>query len=311
MNVEETSRNALFPIIHQDLWDQYQQAKSMFWLPSEVSLSTDSADWESMSEDERTFIGNIIAFFAGSDIIVADNLVERFMKEVKITEAKCFYSFQLTMENIHSEMYSILLDTFVVDQTLKSKMLNAVEEIPSIKKKADWARRWIQEGSLGERLLAFIVVEGIFFSGAFCSIFWIKKKGLMNGLCQSNELIMKDEGIHCTFGVLLFSKYLSERPSDSRIHEIVKEAVEIESEFVTDSIPVELIGMNSKLMTQYIQYVADFWLARLSVEPLYNVPNPFDWMALQSMIPKHNFFEKRATNYARGISGTLEMLDDF
>lgn len=307
-------RNALFPILHEPLWKLYKKGVNQFWTVEEVSLASDTRDWKKLTENEKHFLSYIIGFFAGSDLIVTENLAQRFMREVEETEGQAFYSNQIFMEFIHSEMYSILLETFITDPKEKEKLLNAIATIPSIEKKAKWAKKWIEDSSsFGERMIAFACVEGIFFSGAFCSIFWIKKRGLMPGLCQSNELIMKDEALHCEFACTYFENYIKDKPSEERIKQIFSEAVELEIEFITESLPVDLIGMSSVLMSQYIQYVADFWLTALNLTPLYNVDNPFDWMVLQSLERKHNFFEKKVTVYERGAntSSSLEELDDF
>ena len=295
----ESDRNyTIFPIQHDDIWTYYKKAMANFWTPEEVDLSKDYDDFVNLTDNERHFIEHILAFFAGSDGIVNENLVERFCSEVKLPEAQFFYGFQIAMENIHSETYSLLIDTYIKNPIKKAKLFNAITTIPSIKKKADWAIRWIgDESSFGERCIAFAAVEGIFFSGAFCSIFWLKKRGLMPGLCQSNELISRDEGMHTEFAVLMY-KYLQNKPSEERILEIIREAVVIETEFITDSLSCKLIGMNSELMTQYIQYVADRLLQMLNIDKIYNATNPFDWMELISVQGKTNFFEKRVGEYS-------------
>ncbi len=295
----ENDRNyTIFPIQHDDIWTYYKKAMANFWTPEEVDLSKDYNDFVKLTDNERHFIENILAFFAGSDGIVNENLVERFCSEVKLPEAQFFYGFQIAMENIHSETYSLLIDTYIKNPIKKAKLFNAITTIPSIKKKADWAIRWIgDDSSFGERCIAFAAVEGIFFSGAFCSIFWLKKRGLMPGLCQSNELISRDEGMHTEFAVLMY-KYLRNKPSEERILEIIREAVVIETEFITDSLSCKLIGMNCELMTQYIQYVADRLLQMLNIDKIYNTTNPFDWMELISVQGKTNFFEKRVGEYS-------------
>ena len=297
--LKENDRNyTIFPIQHDDIWTYYKKAMANFWTPEEVDLSKDYNDFVKLTDNERHFIENILAFFAGSDGIVNENLVERFCSEVKLPEAQFFYGFQIAMENIHSETYSLLIDTYIKNPIKKAKLFNAITTIPSIKKKADWAIRWIgDESSFGERCIAFAAVEGIFFSGAFCSIFWLKKRGLMPGLCQSNELISRDEGMHTEFAVLMY-KYLKNKPSEERILEIIQEAVKIETEFITDSLSCKLIGMNCELMTQYIQYVADRLLQMLNIDKIYNATNPFDWMELISVQGKTNFFEKRVGEYS-------------
>ncbi len=295
----ESDRNyTIFPIQHDDIWTYYKKAMANFWTPEEVDLSKDYDDFVKLTDNERHFIEHILAFFAGSDGIVNENLVERFCSEVKLPEAQFFYGFQIAIENIHSETYSLLIDTYIKNPIKKAKLFNAITTIPSIKKKADWAIRWIgDESSFGERCIAFAAVEGIFFSGAFCSIFWLKKRGLMPGLCQSNELISRDEGMHTEFAVLMY-KYLQNKPSEERILEIIREAVVIETEFITDSLSCKLIGMNCELMTQYIQYVADRLLQMLNIDKIYNATNPFDWMELISVQGKTNFFEKRVGEYS-------------
>jgi len=297
--LRESDRNyTIFPIQHDDIWTYYKKAMANFWTPEEVDLSKDYDDFVKLTDNERHFIEHILAFFAGSDGIVNENLVERFCSEVKLPEAQFFYGFQIAMENIHSETYSLLIDTYIKNPIKKAKLFNAITTIPSIKKKADWAIRWIgDESSFGERCIAFAAVEGIFFSGAFCSIFWLKKRGLMPGLCQSNELISRDEGMHTEFAVLMY-KYLRNKPSEERVLEIIREAVVIETEFITDSLSCKLIGMNSELMTQYIQYVADRLLQMLNIDKIYNATNPFDWMELISVQGKTNFFEKRVGEYS-------------
>ena len=297
--LRESDRNyTIFPIQHDDIWTYYKKAMANFWTPEEVDLSKDYDDFVKLTDNERHFIEHILAFFAGSDGIVNENLVERFCSEVKLPEAQFFYGFQIAMENIHSETYSLLIDTYIKNPIKKATLFNAITTIPSIKKKADWAIRWIgDESSFGERCIAFAAVEGIFFSGAFCSIFWLKKRGLMPGLCQSNELISRDEGMHTEFAVLMY-KYLKNKPSKERVLEIIREAVVIETEFITDSLSCKLIGMNSELMTQYIQYVADRLLQMLNIDKIYNATNPFDWMELISVQGKTNFFEKRVGEYS-------------
>jgi len=297
---DQENRYVLTPIQHTDIWDMYKKAMANFWTPEELDLSKDVKDFNSLSNDEKYFIENIIAFFAASDGIVNENLLERFCNDVKYLEAKCFYGFQIAMENIHSETYSLLIDTYIKDDIeKKDKLINAIHTIPSIKKKADWTLKWITDSrSFGERCIAFAAVEGIFFSGAFCSIFWLKKRGLMPGLCHSNELISRDEGMHTEFAVLLFNNHLVNKPSEENVKSIIKEAVEIEKEFITESLPCSLIGMNASLMSQYIEYVADRLLLMLNIEKVYNSSNPFQFMNLISIQGKTNFFEKRVTEYS-------------
>jgi len=297
---EEEKRYVIFPIKYDDIWKMYKKAEANFWTAEELDLSKDLNDFhEKMNEDERYFVENVLAFFAASDGIVNENLVERFCNEVQLLEAKFFYGFQIAVENIHSETYSLLIDTYVKDVNKKNKLFNAIESIPSVKKKADWALKWIndEKSTFGTRVIAFAAVEGIFFSGSFCSIFWLKKRGLMPGLSHSNELISRDEGLHTEFAVLLYSM-LSNKPSKETILEIIQEAVELEKEFITESLPCDLIGMNKNLMKQYIEYVSDRLLLMLGLEKVYHSENPFDWMELISVQGKTNFFEKRVGEYA-------------
>ena len=297
---EEEKRYVIFPIKYDEVWKMYKKAEANFWTAEEIDLSKDLNDFnDKMNEDEKFFVENVLAFFAASDGIVNENLGERFYNEVKIQEAKFFYGFQIAVENIHSETYSLLIDTYVKDIQKKNKLLNAIETIPSVKKKAEWALKWIEnkDATFGTRVIAFAAVEGIFFSGSFCSIFWLKKRGLMPGLCHSNELISRDEGLHTEFAVLVYSM-LVDKPSKETVVEIIKEAVELEKEFITESLPCALIGMNQKLMKQYIEYVSDRLLRMLGLEKIYNVENPFDWMELISVQGKTNFFEKRVGEYA-------------
>lgn len=309
----DPKRYVIFPINHGEIWKMYKKAVRSFWTTEEIDLQTDLSDWENkLKKDEKFFISNILAFFAASDGIVNENLVNRFMSEVQYPEARCFYGFQIAMENIHSETYSLLIDTYIKDSQEKNKLFNAIETIPCVKRKADWALKWIDSNeSFAQRLLAFAIVEGIFFSGAFCSIFWLKKRGLMPGLTFSNELISRDEGMHTDFACLLF-KQLSQKPTDTLVTSIFTEAVDIEKEFITSSIPVDLIGMNSKLMIQYIEFVSDRLLNTLGYKKIYNSENPFDWMELISLEGKTNFFEKRVGEYKRP-NGTKEIVitEDF
>jgi ribonucleoside-diphosphate reductase beta chain len=296
---ENPSRFVLFPICFQDIWDQYKNHMSVFWRAEEIDLSKDRTDWNKLNDKEKHFIKNVLAFFAGSDGIVLENLGTRFMSEIQIPEAKCFYGFQMMIENVHSETYSLLIDTYIQDQQEKDRLLNAIETIPCVKKKAEWALKWINdnESTFGLRLIAFAIVEGIFFSGSFCSIFWLKKRGLMPGLTFSNELISRDEGLHTDFAVLLYTKYIKNKIPESKVHEIFSEAVNIEKEFITESLPCNLIGMNSELMKQYIEFVADRLLSQLKYEKIYNTNNPFDFMEMISLRGKTNFFEKRVGEY--------------
>ncbi|XP_065197486.1 ribonucleoside-diphosphate reductase subunit M2 B-like isoform X2 [Sycon ciliatum] len=297
---ENPNRFVVFPIQYHDIWQFYKKAEASFWTAEEVDLSKDLGDWNKLKDDERYFLSHVLAFFAASDGIVNENLVERFSKEVQVTEARCFYGFQIAIENIHSEMYSLLIDTYVTDAKEKHHLFNAIETMPCVKKKADWALKWInsQEASFGERVIAFAAVEGIFFSGSFAAIFWMKKRGLMPGLTFSNELISRDEGLHCDFACLMY-KHLVRKPSPARITQIVTEAVTIEQEFLCDSLPCRLIGMNSDLMSQYIEFVADRLLVALDQPKIWKKENPFDFMENISLEGKTNFFEKRVGEYQK------------
>ncbi len=296
---EDDSRFVMFPVHYDDIWAMYKKQVDCFWRAEEVDLSKDLASWKTLNEDEKFFIKHIIAFFAASDGIVLENLGMRFMSEVQISEARAFYGFQIAMENIHSEMYSLLIDTYIKDGAEKSKLFNALENYPCIKKKGEWAMKWIKDkrSSFATRLVAFACVEGIFFSGAFCSIFWLKKRGFMPGLCFSNELISRDEALHTEFAVLLYKK-LKKKMRKDKLTEMIREAVKIEKEFIIDALPCRLIGMNSHLMSQYIEFVADRLIVQLGGEKIYNVTCPFDWMEMISIEGKTNFFEKRVGEYA-------------
>ena len=297
---ENKDRFVIFPIQHKDIWEWSKKQDACFWTAEEIDLHQDLTDWNNkLSDDERYFIKHILAFFAASDGIVNENLAENFVNEVQYSEAKFFYGFQIMMENIHSETYSLLIDTYVKDEKEKNILFKAIENFPAIKKKADWALKWIESPSFAERLIAFAAVEGIFFSGAFCSIFWLKKRGLMPGLTFSNELISRDEGMHCDFAVHLHNNHLISPVSKERIKEIIVDALNIEREFITESLPVSLIGMNSKLMTQYLEFVTDRLLVELGCEKVYNVTNPFDFMDMISLQGKTNFFEKRVSEYQK------------
>ena len=303
---DEENRYVIFPIKYDDIWKMYKKAMANFWTPEELDLSKDYDDFISLTDNERHFIEHILAFFAASDGIVNENLVERFCNEVQLLEAKFFYGFQIAIENIHSETYSLLIDTLIKDKIKKVKLLNAIETIPSIKKKADWALKWIgSDSDFGERCIAFAAVEGIFFSGAFCSIFWLKKRGKMPGLCHSNELISRDEGMHTEFAVLMYT-YLKDKPSKEIIENIIKDAVAIEKEFITESLSCRLIGMNDTLMSQYIEYVADRLLLMFGLDKVYNTNNPFDWMEMISVQGKTNFFEKRVGEYSNVANPEME-----
>ena len=297
---ENKDRFVIFPIKHHDLWEWYKKCEASFWTAEEIDLHQDLTDWKTkLNDDERYFIKHILAFFAASDGIVNENLAENFVNEVQYSEAKFFYGFQIMMENIHSETYSLLIDTYVKDDAEKDKLFNAIETFPAIKKKADWALKWIESDSFAERLIAFAGVEGIFFSGAFCSIFWLKKRGLMPGLTFSNELISRDEGVHCDYAVHLHNNHLVNKVPKERITEILTDALEIEKEFITESLPVSLIGMNAKLMTQYLEFVTDRLLVELNCDKVYNSTNPFEFMDMISLQGKTNFFEKRVSEYQK------------
>lgn len=308
---EEQNRFVLFPIQHQDIWSMYKKAEDSFWRTAEVDLSKDLTSWDKLTSEEKHFISMILAFFAGSDGIVVENLGARFMNDIKVSEARAFYGFQIAMENIHSEMYSILIDTYIKDKDEKSKLFNALEEFPCIKKKGDWALKWINDkrSSFAIRLVAFACVEGIFFSGAFCSIYWLKKRGLMPGLTFSNELISRDEALHTEFAVLLYKK-LNKKMRKDKLYEIVKEAVEIEKEFITSALPCRLIGMNDIMMSQYIEFVADRLIVQLGYEAIYNATNPFEFMEMISIEGKTNFFEKRVGEYALATKDKEENIFD-
>ena len=305
---DNPDRFVLFPIQHDDIWKFYKDSEASFWTAEEIDLSQDLNDWENkLNDDERFFIKHVLAFFAASDGIVNENLAENFVAEVQYTEAKFFYGFQIMMENIHSETYSLLIDTYIKDPKEKDYLFNAIETFPPVKKKADWALRWIENGSFAERLIAFAAVEGIFFSGSFCSIFWLKKRGLMPGLTFSNELISRDEGMHMDFACLLYNNHLVNQLSKEKVTKIITDAVDIEREFVTESLPVRLIGMNADLMTQYIEFVADRLLAQVGCDKVYNSTNPFDFMDMISLQGKTNFFEKRVAEYQKaGVSKGMD-----
>ena len=314
---EDNKRYVIFPIQRDDVWKMYKKSEANFWTTEELDLSKDLKDFNGLNDKEKYFIENVLAFFAASDGIVNENLVERFCNEVQLLEAKFFYGFQIAMENIHSETYSLLIDTYVKDVTKKNNLFNAIETIPSVRKKADWALKWINDdkSTFGTRVIAFAAVEGIFFSGSFCSIFWLKKRGLMPGLCFANELISRDEGLHTEFAVLMYSM-LQDKPSKEVILEIIKEAVVLEKEFITESLPCNLIGMNMELMKQYIEYVSDRLLLMLGLEKEYNASNPFPWMELISVQGKTNFFEKRVGEYSNKAgteaeNNVFELDDDF
>ena len=298
--------------IPRQIWDMYKKAEASFWTAEEIDLQDDLKHWEKLTANEKHFVSHVLAFFAASDGIVNENLGCNFSNEVQSTEARCFYGFQIAIENIHSEVYSLLIDTYVKDVAVKNHLFNAIETIPCVQKKANWALKWCSRdhASFAERIVAFAAVEGIFFSGSFCSIFWLKKRGLMPGLCFSNELISRDEGLHCDFACLLYSKLVN-KLTQERIYEIIENAVAIECEFIRDALPVELIGMNSKLMSQYIEFCADRLLGCLGCAKRYNTLNPFDWMEMISLQGKTNFFEKRVSEYSKagvGVDATQQVL---
>jgi ribonucleoside-diphosphate reductase subunit M2 len=310
------NRYVMFPIEHNDIWEMYKKQVDSFWRAEEIDLSKDYNHWVNLTEEERHFISTILAFFAASDGIVSENLALRFMNDIQVAEARAFYGFQIAMENIHSETYSLLIDTYIKNPEEKMRLFQGIDNFPCIKKKADWAKKWItdKKSTFASRLVAFACVEGIMFSGAFCSIYWLKKRGLMPGLTFSNELISRDEALHAEFAILLYKK-LTKKLSKNKINEIIKEAVEIESEFICDALPCRLIGMNSILMTQYIQFVADRLIVQLGYEKIYNAPNPFEWMELISIESKANFFESNVSSYALANKTKTEdvfnMSDDF
>ena len=301
---ENPNRFVLFPIKHDDIWQFYKKSEASFWTAEEIDLHQDLSDWANkLNDDERHFIKHVLAFFAASDGIVNENLAENMVNEVQYTEAKFFYGFQIMMENIHSETYSLLIDTYIKDTEEKNYLFNAIDNMPCVRKKADWAMDWIDNGDFKTRLIAFAAVEGIFFSGSFCSIFWLKKKGLMPGLTFSNELISRDEGMHCDFACLLYNRHIENQLDKSVVEKIIVDAVEIEKEFVSDALPVRLLGMNSDDMCKYIEFVADRLLAQLGNDKVFNVENPFPWMDLISLQGKTNFFEKRVGDYRKSGVG--------
>ncbi|MTB52821.1 ribonucleotide-diphosphate reductase subunit beta [Lewinella sp. W8] len=306
--VDNPNRFVLFPIEHDDIWQFYKLQEACFWTAEEIDLSADLNDWANkLNDNERHFIKHVLAFFAASDGIVNENLAENFVSEVQYTEAKFFYGFQIMMENIHSETYSLLIDTYINDPKEKDYLFNAIETMDCVKKKADWALRWIENGNFAERIVAFAAVEGIFFSGSFCSIFWLKKRGLMPGLTFSNELISRDEGMHCDFACLLYNEHIQHKLDPQVVRDIIADAVAIEKEFVSDALPVNLIGMNSDMMCQYIEFVADRLLAELGQPKIWNVENPFPWMDMINLQGKTNFFEKRVGEYQKaGVTSDRE-----
>jgi ribonucleoside-diphosphate reductase beta chain len=306
--VENKDRFVLFPIKYNDIWEFYKKSEASFWTAEEIDLSNDISDWNNkLNDNERHFIKHVLAFFAASDGIVNENLAINFLNEVQYPEARCFYGFQIMMENIHSETYSLLIDSYIKDPIEKDKLFHAVDTVPCVGKKADWALRWISNGNFAERLIAFAAVEGIFFSGSFCSIFWLKKRGLMPGLSFSNELISRDEGLHCDFACMLYTRHVKNKLPKEQVTQIITDAVVIEKEFVSDAIPVRLIGMNADLMCQYIEFCADRLLVALGCDKFYNAFNPFDFMEMISLQGKTNFFEKRVAEYQKsGVMGNKE-----
>jgi ribonucleoside-diphosphate reductase beta chain len=304
------NRFVIFPIANQKVWEMYKKAEGSFWTAEELDLSRDRKDWDNLNKDERHFISHVLAFFAASDGIVNENLAMNFMKQVQIPEARCFYGFQIAMENIHSEVYSLLIDTYIKDATEKTHLLKAIDTIPCVKKKAEWAIQWMEsdEADFASRLMAFAAVEGIFFSGAFCSIFWLKERGVMPGLTTSNEFISRDEGMHTEFACLLYSM-LQTKLSKTKAHKMIREAVKCEKEFITEALPCGLIGMNAKMMSQYLEFVADRLLVQLGYPKIWNTANPFPFMERISLEGKDNFFEKRVSNYSKaGVGRTVEQM---
>lgn len=302
--IENKNRFVLLPIVYDAVWKMYKQAVGCFWVAEEVDLTNDLPHWDRLTDNERHFISHVLAFFAASDGIVNENLAMNFSNEVQVPEVRCFYGFQIAMENIHSEMYGLLIDTYIKDPSEKTRLFNAIETVPCVAQKAEWALRWCDKrsASFAERLVAFAIVEGVFFSGSFCAIFWLKKRGLMPGLAHSNEMISRDEGLHCDFACLLYS-HLVHKLEAERIYEIIRDAVAIEKSFVSEALPVELIGMNAPLMCQYVEFCADRLLGCLGVPKLFGATNPFDWMDMVSLTGKTNFFERRVGEYAKSGVG--------
>ena len=310
--VENPNRFVIFPIEHNDIWEYYKMHQAAFWTAEEVDLSGDIRDWENLSENEQYFVKNVLSFFAASDGIVNENLAENFYREVQYPEAKFFYGMQLAMENIHSLMYSLLIDTYVSNPKEKDECFHAIDRLPAVQKKAKWALDWITNASFQERLVAFAAVEGIFFSGSFCSIFWLKSRGIMQGLCNANSLIFKDENLHCDFAIHLLNNHIENKPSEKRIKEILLSALEIEKEFITESLPVSLIGMNSNLMKQYLEFVVDGLLVKFGCKKQFNVDQPFKFMEQIAVETKGNFFESRTVEYQKAkLNETLSFTDDF
>lgn len=310
--IENPNRFVIFPIEHNDIWEFYKSHQAAFWTAEEIDLSGDLRDWENLSDNEKYFIKNILSFFAASDGIVNENLAENFYREVQYAEAKFFYGFQLAMENIHGLMYSLLIDTYISNAKEKAECFTALEHLPAVKKKATWALDWINDKSFADRLVAFVAVEGIFFSGSFCSIFWLKSRGVMQGLCNANALIFKDENLHCDFAINILNNHLKDKPSEKRIKEILLSALEIEKEFITKSLPVSLIGMNSDLMKQYLEFVTDQLLIKLGCKKVFNVDQPFKFMEQIAVETKGNFFESRTIEYQKAkLNETISFTDDF
>jgi ribonucleoside-diphosphate reductase beta chain len=309
---ENPGRFVIFPIEHNDIWEYYKQHQAAFWTAEEVDLTNDIRDWENLTDNEKYFIKNVLSFFAASDGIVNENLAENFYREVQYPEAKFFYGMQLAMENIHSLMYSLLIDTYIGNPKEKDECFNAIDRLPAVQKKAKWALEWIENASFAERLVAFAAVEGIFFSGSFCAIFWMKSRGIMQGLCNANSLIFKDENLHCDFAIHLLNNHLEEKPSEKRIKEILLSALEIEKEFITESLPVSLIGMNSNLMKQYLEFVVDGLLVKMGCSKEYNVEQPFKFMEQIAVETKGNFFESRTVEYQKAkLNETITFTEDF
>ena len=310
--IENPNRFVIFPIEHNDIWEFYKQHQAAFWTAEEVDLTNDIRDWNNLTENEQYFVKNILSFFAASDGIVNENLAENFLKEVQYPEAKFFYGFQLMMENIHSLMYSLLIDTYISNEKEKQLCFTALDNLPAVQKKAKWALDWIENASFQERLVAFAAVEGIFFSGSFCSIFWLKSRGIMQGLCNANSLIFKDENLHCDFAIHLVNNHLETKPSEKRIKEILLSALEIEKEFITESLPVSLIGMNSNLMKQYLEFVVDGLLLKFGCSKEFNVEQPFKFMEQIAVETKGNFFESRTMEYQKAkLNETITFEEDF
>jgi len=310
--VENPSRFVIFPIEHNDIWEYYKQHQAAFWTAEEVDLTNDIRDWEALTDNEKYFVKNVLSFFAASDGIVNENLAENFYREVQYPEAKFFYGFQLAMENIHSLMYSLLIDTYINNPKEKDECFNAIDRLPAVQKKAKWALDWIEKASFAERLVAFAAVEGIFFSGSFCSIFWLKSRGIMQGLCNANSLIFKDENLHCDFAIHLLNNHLKDKPSEKKIKQILLSALEIEKEFITESLPVSLIGMNSNLMKQYLEFVVDGLLVKMGCSKEFNVDQPFKFMEQIAVETKGNFFESRTMEYQKAkLNETITFTEDF